>query len=151
MVSDQVIVRIEQLVDSRFTTEVLDYIRFRYCRSCDHIKPPRSHHCSICDKCVMRMDHHCPWVGNCVGVNTHKFFWNFLFYSFFGTAHAAICLISSRSFLDFQSDIAYMMASILSLAFSLSIGALFTIHTCMLLHNMTTLEMAALIRRNPFH
>lgn len=27
---------------------VYDFIRYRYCQSCDRIKPPRAHHCSIC-------------------------------------------------------------------------------------------------------
>jgi len=43
------------------------------------------------------------------------------------------------------------LAAIISLAFSLSIGGLFAIHTYMLLNNITTLEMQGLSRRNPFH
>ncbi len=50
-----------------------------------------------------------------------------------------------------KEGVAYMLAAIISLAFSLSIGALLAIHTYMLLNNQTTLEMAALSKRNPFN
>ncbi|KAJ6839087.1 putative protein S-acyltransferase 14 [Iris pallida] len=42
--------------------------RIRYCRKCNHLKPPRCHHCSVCGRCVLKMDHHCVWVVNCVGL-----------------------------------------------------------------------------------
>lgn len=96
------------------------------------------------------MDHHCPWVGNCVGLNTHKYFWNFLFYAFIGTLQAAIFMITARGLNGMAEDIGYLMATIISLAFSLSIGGLLAIHTYMLLNNMTTLEMTGLSKRNPF-
>lgn len=57
-----------------------DFLKYRYCKHCDGIKPPRSHHCSICGRCVMRMDHHCPWVGRCVGHKNYRFFYQFLAY-----------------------------------------------------------------------
>ena len=47
----------------------------RWCRTCQSLKPPRSHHCSVCRTCVLKMDHHCPWVGNCVGYNNYKPFY----------------------------------------------------------------------------
>ena len=50
-------------------------------------------------------------------------------------------MISAKGFSGMAYDVAYLMASVISLAFSLSIGGLFAIHTYMLLHNMTTLEM----------
>eukprot|EP01063_Lacrimia_lanifica_P013013 TRINITY_DN19684_c0_g1_i1.p1 TRINITY_DN19684_c0_g1~~TRINITY_DN19684_c0_g1_i1.p1 ORF type:complete len:299 (+),score=65.50 TRINITY_DN19684_c0_g1_i1:92-988(+) len=46
----------------------------RYCPTCAHWKPPRTHHCSACKRCVLRYDHHCPWVGNCIGYYNHKSF-----------------------------------------------------------------------------
>ncbi|EJD54537.1 zf-DHHC-domain-containing protein [Auricularia subglabra TFB-10046 SS5] len=52
----------------------------RYCKQCDHYKPPRAHHCSQCRRCVLKMDHHCPWVNNCVGHANHAHFLRFLFY-----------------------------------------------------------------------
>jgi hypothetical protein len=61
-------------------------------------------------------------------------------------------MIGSKGFEKMMREgIGYMLASIISLAFSLSIGGLLAIHTWMLLHNQTTLEMGALTKRNPFH
>jgi hypothetical protein len=60
-------------------------------------------------------------------------------------------MISSRGLSNMADDIGYLMASMISLAFSLSIGGLFCIHTYMLMNNMTTLEMTGLTRRNPFN
>lgn len=57
---------------------------YRWCRTCQIIKPPRSAHCSFCDNCVMRFDHHCPFVNNCVGQR------NYL--CFFGFTSAVTCL-----------------------------------------------------------
>eukprot|EP01061_Rhynchopus_euleeides_P013110 TRINITY_DN22995_c0_g1_i3.p1 TRINITY_DN22995_c0_g1~~TRINITY_DN22995_c0_g1_i3.p1 ORF type:complete len:328 (+),score=94.47 TRINITY_DN22995_c0_g1_i3:86-1069(+) len=52
----------------------------RYCPTCCHWKPPRTHHCSACRRCVLRYDHHCPWVGNCIGFYNHKYFLQVLVY-----------------------------------------------------------------------
>lgn len=126
-------------------------MRYKYCHKCRKIKPPRAHHCSVCDACVMRMDHHCPWVGNCVGIHNHKFFWNFLLYAFFGTLEAALCLlIGGKGFTEIQQDIAYMVAGIMSCAFSLSIGSLLIFHSYLLMFNLSTIEAALLHKHNPF-
>ncbi len=87
---------LEGKIDKRFNEHASPIIKFRYCYRCKAIKPPRAHHCSICDSCVMRMDHHCPWVGNCVGLKNHKYFWNFLLYSFCGTGHMAALMLLNK-------------------------------------------------------
>jgi len=59
-------------------------------------------------------------------------------------------MVTSKGLNFMMKDIAYMMASILSAAFCLSIGGLLAIHSYMLLNNMTTLEMQGLSYRNAF-
>lgn len=148
--TDEQIAMVEHNVDEKFVIGVQTCVRYRYCQKCSQIKPPRAHHCSICNRCVMRMDHHCPWVGNCVGFRTHRYFWNFLLYALLGAANVAISMISYKGLAGMQDEIFYMMAAIISLAFSVAISFMLGIHTYMLLSNMTTLEMGALSLRNPF-
>ncbi|XP_055879545.1 palmitoyltransferase ZDHHC16-like isoform X2 [Biomphalaria glabrata] len=60
------------------------------CRKCVAPKPPRTHHCTICASCVLKMDHHCPWLNNCVGFYNHRYFFQFVFYMWFGTVYTSL-------------------------------------------------------------
>ncbi|KAH9520083.1 Palmitoyltransferase zdhhc16a [Bulinus truncatus] len=60
------------------------------CKKCVAPKPPRTHHCTICAKCVLKMDHHCPWLNNCVGFYNHCYFFQFVFYMWFGTVYTSL-------------------------------------------------------------
>lgn len=51
---------------------------YRWCRTCEIIRPPRASHCPDCDHCVLRFDHHCPFVNNCVGQRNYHFFVGFI-------------------------------------------------------------------------
>ncbi len=49
-----------------------------------------------------------------------------------------------------QENFPYMFSAIIALAFSIAIGFLLVIHTYLLLTNMSTLEMGAIFKDNPF-
>jgi hypothetical protein len=63
------------------TEMVSDELRnkgYRWCRTCQIIRPPRAAHCPDCDNCVMRFDHHCPFLNNCIGQRNYGFFIGFI-------------------------------------------------------------------------
>mmetsp|Transcript_63451 Transcript_63451/g.138180 ORF Transcript_63451/g.138180 Transcript_63451/m.138180 type:complete len:378 (+) Transcript_63451:32-1165(+) len=51
---------------------------YRWCYTCEIVRPPRASHCPDCDNCVLRFDHHCPFVNNCVGQRNYHFFMGFV-------------------------------------------------------------------------
>lgn len=123
-----------------------------YCTRCQNAKPPRCHHCSICQRCVLKMDHHCIWVVNCVGARTYKYFLLFLLYTFLETT--LVCLALIPSFLRFfgvggaknhklspGGFSAIFLASILNLAFALSLLCFIVMHLSLLLSNTTSVEV----------
>ncbi|KAK4268918.1 hypothetical protein QN277_022145 [Acacia crassicarpa] len=121
-----------------------------YCSRCQNGKPPRCHHCSICQRCVLKMDHHCIWVVNCVGARNYKFFLLFLLYTFLETTLDCIALVPSfiRFFgeaknrsLSPGSFAIVFLASILNLAFALSLLCFVLMHLSLLLSNTTSVEV----------
>ncbi|KAK7397461.1 hypothetical protein VNO78_18633 [Psophocarpus tetragonolobus] len=125
-----------------------------YCSRCQNAKPPRSHHCSICQRCVLKMDHHCIWVVNCVGARNYKFFLLFLLYTFLETTLVSCALLPAfitfftapkpnpnhRSFSPGALAVVFL-ASILNLAFALSLLCFLLMHLSLLLSNTTSVEV----------
>lgn len=121
------------------------------CKTCQKMKPPRTHHCSTCERCVIRMCHHCPWVGTCIGFRNHKFFILYLFYTVIATFYATVllirylvhCSLTTRKLNErflvlagFFTPFALMIA----LIFFVGVAAIFGWSLFLLSRNQTTIE-----------
>jgi len=60
---------------------------FKYCKTCQIYRPPKTHHCKVCDNCVQMFDHHCPYLGTCIGARNYLYFLILI-------VHAVLLLIS---------------------------------------------------------
>ena len=141
------------------------FSRFRLCKKCNEVKPPRTHHCSICQTCVMRMDHHCPWTGNCIGLKNYKYFICFLFWTIMACLHVAISspLLNKhiKLFSHTKQDLIYasqffplnpLLAHILSITVSIGVFILFGFNLRFLHNNEIPIESAELLLNgNPFN
>ena len=141
------------------------FSRFKICKKCNEVKPPRAHHCSICQKCVMRMDHHCPWTGNCIGLKNYKYFICFLFWTILACLHVAISspyLNNHVKFLSaYREDIKFanshypfnpLLAHILSVTVSIAIFILLIVNIRFIHNNLIPIESSDLMMNgNPFN
>ncbi|KAI5072562.1 hypothetical protein GOP47_0012668 [Adiantum capillus-veneris] len=123
--------------------------KVRFCKKCNHFKPPRCHHCSVCGRCILKMDHHCVWVVNCVGARNYKYFLLFLFYTFLETTLVTLALLPH--FIAFFTDVeedsgspgklaATFLGFVLNLAFALSVLGFLIMHASLVAGNSTTIE-----------
>ncbi|KAL1922391.1 uncharacterized protein VTP21DRAFT_9930 [Calcarisporiella thermophila] len=69
--------------------------KFRYCRTCNSFKPPRTHHCQHCKKCILKMDHHCQLIDNCIGYRNLGHFVRFLFYAEVSSVYCLVLMGAS--------------------------------------------------------
>ena len=53
-----------------------------YCVQCERFRFIRSHHCKELGECVSRMDHYCAFVDNCIGKKNHRYFLQYLVYTY---------------------------------------------------------------------
>ncbi|ORX33793.1 DHHC palmitoyltransferase-domain-containing protein [Kockovaella imperatae] len=133
----------------------------RYCKMCNHYKPPRTHHCRQCKTCVLKLDHHCPWIVNCVGYYNQGHFIRFLVYVDLATSYHLAMLV--RRVMDMTPRYAAepTLFDILFLVFNfatcvpvwLCVGMFSMYHLYLVSGNSTTIEgwekdkVATLVRR----
>jgi hypothetical protein len=130
---------------STTTFERTRHHEVRYCHTCHVHKPDRCHHCSICNSCIVRFDHHCPWMGTCIGLHNHRYFYLFLFFTFW---YAIVVLATStvndlyRFLIDNNQweNAAALGVWIMGTLFSVTMAAFCVQHTYYILTNQTTLE-----------
>ena len=67
----------------------------QYCQKCKIYRPLRTYHCSACNACVTRLDHHCIFINNCVGINNHRYFMQFMVYTWISLCYYILLMIMS--------------------------------------------------------
>jgi len=129
----------------------------RWCKFCQHWKPPRSHHCREFNRCVLKLDHYCPWVYNAVGYRNHKFFILFLLYASLCLTYFLICCIirvfyeisyrqRGRPIFTIPEIILLIMQLVLTLPVTIGIISLLVYQISCLIANCTNIETFALKR-----
>lgn len=116
------------------------------CDRCQISRTERSHHCSTCKQCVSRMDHHCTWVSNCIGLNNHKNFFWYTFYTAVGGSYH-MYLVFCYTFSDYQPaytgfliKILYFYHSFIVLVFSYFCYTLLNIQWRLIWNGNTNME-----------
>ncbi|RXK41009.1 palmitoyltransferase PFA4 [Tremella mesenterica] len=130
----------------------------RYCKTCEHYKPPRAHHCRQCRTCVVN---HCPWIANCVGFHNQGHFIRFLIWVDIATSYHLAMIVFRvmdlvRSYYEEPSvkDMLFMIFNFAAcVPVWLCVGMFSLYHLYLAAGNSTTIEgwekdkVATLVRR----
>ncbi|WWD09908.1 hypothetical protein V865_008037 [Kwoniella europaea PYCC6329] len=133
----------------------------RYCKTCEHYKPPRAHHCRQCKTCILKLDHHCPWIANCVGFFNQGHFIRFLLWVDIATSYHLIMMVKRVFSMSYSYHEEPTLSDILFLVFNfascapvwLCVGMFSMYHLYLACGNSTTIEgwekdkVATLVRR----
>ncbi|OCF36404.1 palmitoyltransferase PFA4 [Kwoniella heveanensis BCC8398] len=130
----------------------------RYCKTCEHYKPPRAHHCRQCKTCIVN---HCPWIANCVGFHNQGHFLRFLLWVDLATSYHLIMVAGRVMSVAHSYHEEPTLSDILFLVFNfaacvpvwLCVGMFSMYHVYLACGNSTTIEgwekdkVATLVRR----
>ncbi|ORY29956.1 DHHC palmitoyltransferase-domain-containing protein [Naematelia encephala] len=131
----------------------------RFCKMCEHYKPPRAHHCRQCKTCVT--SDHCPWIANCVGFHNQGHFIRFLFWVDLATSYHLFLLVNRVFDLSKMAVDEPTLSDVLFLIFNFAacapvwicVGMFSLYHLYLASDNTTTIErwekdkVATLVRR----
>nr|XP_019042469.1 palmitoyltransferase PFA4 [Kwoniella bestiolae CBS 10118]OCF21399.1 palmitoyltransferase PFA4 [Kwoniella bestiolae CBS 10118] len=134
----------------------------RYCKTCEHYKPPRAHHCRQCKTCILiPTSDHCPWIANCVGFHNQGHFIRFLLWVDIATSYHLLMMVKRVFSMSYTYHEEPTLSDILFLVFNfaacapvwLCVGMFSMYHLYLACGNSTTIEgwekdkVATLVRR----
>eukprot|EP00735_Rhodelphis_limneticus_P002343 TRINITY_DN13178_c0_g1::TRINITY_DN13178_c0_g1_i1::g.31128::m.31128 TRINITY_DN13178_c0_g1::TRINITY_DN13178_c0_g1_i1::g.31128 ORF type:complete len:325 (-),score=38.17,sp/Q7XA86/ZDH11_ARATH/30.04/2e-28,zf-DHHC/PF01529.15/1.9e-40 TRINITY_DN13178_c0_g1_i1:287-1201(-) len=120
-------------------------VALKKCAKCNMLQPMRVKHCRDCEHCIYRFDHHCFWLGTCVGRKNHRIFYLFIF------SESMLCVLSTylvyTTFQDEDKVEDWVTTNFYSLL-TFSLNCMFSIlptvllgyHTFLMSTNQTTWE-----------
>ena len=118
------------------TTAWNSVYKYRKCKHCNVVTPPRTYHCKATDKCVMRFDHYCMWISTSIGLLNYKFYWQMILYQMLAmmTLSLHVYRLDGLTLLSGLSGIYFIEQLIL-----------FSVFTYRALKNITTQEKDKLV------
>lgn len=122
----------------------MHFVKLKFCKTCQIIRPPWAYHCTVCNWCVELMDHHCFWMSVCVGRTNYREFILFICMLEFGKFYFDIvCLVwfftsdLNKSIWKFSPDLYF---PILTFPIHLFLVPLLILHIKLNIKDQTTIE-----------